>query len=225
MAEKKYYGRCRRCAKTVGIEGGMMSVTKPHVPDDKRKRPFVPRLLYKGTCPECGGHVSTVLFDKKPPTDIHSQTKIGDFWPVGDFASLFRQHREACALSQEDVARLLHISQEAYVNYEKGRNMPNTRRICELSRIFGVGVEEMGFKDIREGKRLLPERLRGQRKDRNWTCEQVADRLGVSKVTVHAYENGTCLPAAGRLLALSRLYYVKPDELLPGIVLEDGLQV
>lgn len=59
------------------------------------------------------------------------------------------------------------------------------------------------------GKKLKSLRIAG-----NYTQLQVADRLGVSKTIISAYENDLRHPSYENLIKLSRLYNVSTDWLL-----------
>ena len=217
---QRYYGRCRACAKTVEIIDGTMSVTKPYVSDEKRKRPFVPRPFYKGRCPECGGNVSVVVYggDAK---GAPRQSKIGDYWKVGDVAQALKTHREACGLSQDAIAKRLRVSQTAYANYENGRRCPNAEHIKQLADVFGTTTDSIGFRDITEGKKSLGRRLQEQRRRCEMSRTQVAERIGTSECVVGLYENGKRFPTLERLLALAGLFNVRPEDLLPGAVFDE----
>lgn len=48
------------------------------------------------------------------------------------------------------------------------------------------------------------------------SVKQVADALGVTRVAVYFWEDGTCVPAVKRLPELAKLYGCTVDELLAG---------
>jgi len=53
------------------------------------------------------------------------------------------------------------------------------------------------------------------RKNSNMTQKQVADILGLDQTTVSRWEKGRKLPRAERLMAISKLYGCKVEDLLP----------
>ena len=73
-------------------------------------------------------------------------------------------------------------------------------------------------KDLREEKKVnaksLGESLKENRIRCKMTQEFVAETLGVSRQAVTKWENGTSDPNTTNLIALSRLYKVKPEDLL-----------
>ena len=58
--------------------------------------------------------------------------------------------------------------------------------------------------------------IKALRNERHLTQAQLAQRLGVTKSSVSAYENGSRLPSYDVLLQLSRVFQVSADVLLTG---------
>ena len=58
------------------------------------------------------------------------------------------------------------------------------------------------------------EKLKGIRKEKNFTQEEVAEKIGVSGQSVSKWEKGECLPDVYNLKMLGRLYCVSVDSLL-----------
>lgn len=48
------------------------------------------------------------------------------------------------------------------------------------------------------------------------SAKQVADAMGVTRIAVYFWEDGTCAPAVKRLPELAKLYGCTVDELLAG---------
>lgn len=62
---------------------------------------------------------------------------------------------------------------------------------------------------------MLSERLKRLRKEKGLTLEELADRLGTSKQTIHRYENGVIANVPhGKVLALAEALGVEPTELM-----------
>ena len=72
--------------------------------------------------------------------------------------------------------------------------------------------------DIRKEKaaacKSLGEALKDHRTRCKMTQEFVAEHLGVTRQAVSKWENGTSDPSTANLLALAKLYGIRPDELL-----------
>lgn len=54
-----------------------------------------------------------------------------------------KNRRSALGLSCQAVADKLNIDKSLYSRYEKGERFPNGNRLCELSNIFGIPIEEL----------------------------------------------------------------------------------
>lgn len=58
------------------------------------------------------------------------------------------------------------------------------------------------------------ERLRELRKQSTYTQKELAEKLGVSTITIRQYEQGTREPNIERILRLALIFNVSTDELL-----------
>jgi putative transcriptional regulator len=59
----------------------------------------------------------------------------------------------------------------------------------------------------------MTNRLRVLRAERNWTQQELADRTGVSRQTIHAIESGKYHPSLPLAFELARVFGVKLEEL------------
>ena len=66
-------------------------------------------------------------------------------------------------------------------------------------------------------RRSLGEALKVHRTECKMTQEFVAEHLGVSRQAVSKWETGTSDPSTSNLLALAKLYGIRPEELLQEI--------
>ena len=55
-----------------------------------------------------------------------------------DVAEKLRYWREACAITQEQVAEALNITRSAYTQYERGKAVPNPYAIVKIAAIFNI---------------------------------------------------------------------------------------
>ena len=60
-----------------------------------------------------------------------------------EVAVRLRQHREACALSQKQVADALNIERSTYTKYETGAAEPNLNTLVKLAAIYNVSPTEL----------------------------------------------------------------------------------
>jgi len=58
-------------------------------------------------------------------------------------AERLRHYREACALSQQQVAKALNIERSTYTRYETGKTEPNLSSIVKLSAIYNVSPAQL----------------------------------------------------------------------------------
>lgn len=60
----------------------------------------------------------------------------------------------------------------------------------------------------------LGSKIKNLRKKSNFTQEQLAQRLGLTKSIISAYENGSRMPSYEALITLARIFHVSTDYLL-----------
>ena len=63
---------------------------------------------------------------------------------------------------------------------------------------------------------LLGKKIKNLRNEKRYTQSELAERLGVTKSTIAAYENDTRMPSYDVLIKISRLFHVSIDSLLTG---------
>ena len=61
---------------------------------------------------------------------------------------------------------------------------------------------------------IIGQRIKAARKSKNLTQQELGDILGVSKVSICGYENGTRIPTLENFIQLLDVLEVKPDYLL-----------
>ena len=54
-----------------------------------------------------------------------------------------RFYREACALSQEQVAKALNVHRSTYTYYENGKTQPSLNTVAKLAAIFNISPLEL----------------------------------------------------------------------------------
>ena len=53
--------------------------------------------------------------------------------------------RVNAGMNQEDTARELHVSNKTVVNWEKGKSIPSFATLQELSRLYGIPVDNISL--------------------------------------------------------------------------------
>ena len=61
---------------------------------------------------------------------------------------------------------------------------------------------------------LLNENIRYLRKNKGWTQQELADKIGIKRSLVGAYEEGRAEPSAQKLLKFAEILYVTVDDLI-----------
>lgn len=59
------------------------------------------------------------------------------------FAQRLQTLREQKELTQEELAKLVNISQPAYNAYERGKNMPSKNTAIQLAKVLKITVDEL----------------------------------------------------------------------------------
>jgi transcriptional regulator with XRE-family HTH domain len=70
------------------------------------------------------------------------------------FYEKLKQCREQLCLSQEDVAKRLHITRQAVSKWERGINEPDIETIVRLSDIYGVTIDTLLREDLSVVRKL-----------------------------------------------------------------------
>lgn len=65
-------------------------------------------------------------------------------------------------------------------------------------------------------KKLFAKRLKAYRWNRGWTQQQLADKSGVERIQICAYENERRLPSTESLVKLCLTLKITPNDLLCG---------
>ena len=77
----------------------------------------------------------------------------------------FAQRLEALRLekgyTQEELAKLVNISQPAYCAYERGVNLPHKNTQIQLAKVLGVTVAELMLGKVNEAESEVTEIERG----------------------------------------------------------------
>jgi transcriptional regulator with XRE-family HTH domain len=70
------------------------------------------------------------------------------------FYEKLRQCREQLCLSQEDIAKKLHISRQAISKWERGINEPDIETIVRLSDMYDVTIDDLLREDLSVVRKL-----------------------------------------------------------------------
>lgn len=59
------------------------------------------------------------------------------------FQTNLRELRTAKGLTQQQLGEIFHVSRTAVSNYETGKIEPNIKMILEISKYFGISVDQL----------------------------------------------------------------------------------
>ena len=85
---------------------------------------------------------------------------------MSNFPKNLRYLRKKSGLKQEDMLNYLRITRSTWSNYEIGFTNPKLNEIINISKFFGVTLDELVMQDL-ENEEPLP-RKKGQRKAREY---------------------------------------------------------
>ena len=72
---------------------------------------------------------------------------------------------------------------------------------------------------------ILGEKIIRLRKQREWSQEELASQLGISRQSVSKWESGASIPDLDKIIKMSSLFGVTTDYLLKEEIEEDNLPV
>ncbi|MBQ7944763.1 MAG: helix-turn-helix domain-containing protein [Lachnospiraceae bacterium] len=67
---------------------------------------------------------------------------------------------------------------------------------------------------------MFNENLKTIRKEKGFSQEQLAEKMGISRQAVSKWESGICVPDIEKMVALSELFEVSTDYLIKGVDVE-----
>ena len=131
--------------------------------------------------------------------------------------------RESLEYSQEELAKLLNVSQSTYSRWETGekiipfKHLINLCNITKLSVNYTLGItnEKKYFKDdILIDKKIIGENLYQFRKKYGLSQEKLASQINTTHSTISAYENGKVLILTSFVYQIANDYNLSIDWLL-----------
>lgn len=137
------------------------------------------------------------------------------------FCENLKRLRSDRGLSQQAIASLLGITQQAYANYESGKREPDHENLLRLSEIYSVSVDQLLSAPIPDDTaapsplaKALGARLRDIRRQRRITMKQLGESIGLAESTISQYETGKRQMDYETLQAVCRHLNISSDYLL-----------
>ena len=72
---------------------------------------------------------------------------------------------------------------------------------------------------------ILAEKITYLRKQKEWSQEELADQMEISRQSVSKWESGASIPDMDKILKLSRLFEVSTDYLLKDEIVEENEKI
>ena len=144
-----------------------------------------------------------------------------------------REHRN---LKQKDVAKDLSLTPYQLSRYENDSSKPDPNLILQFSKYYNVSTDyllgniesdedelhQIKFYKEKVGVRVLSKRIKQLREGRKITQLDLANKVGVSHVSISGYENGNRVPDFENLMKLANFFGVTTDFLLGRTNLPDS---
>ena len=148
---------------------------------------------------------------------------------VVEIGQNIKHNRERLKLSQEMLAKLIGVTQQAVDRWENAGIIPREKKLKELMNVFRISRAELfgelqnnygkvvcvpGFGEIGANHMsVTADRLRKLREQRQLSQGEVAEKIGISRTAYVKYETGDTSPVR-KLNELSKLFGVSTDYIM-----------
>ena len=136
------------------------------------------------------------------------------------FAKLFDIRIDA-DLIQEEVAKILGVTQENYSRWETGKEFIPLNKLNTLCNYFHVSMDyalglddNKNYQEVSLDKKIIGDRLREFRHSLGLTQKELAKVLNTTQSTISAYEKGHTLILASFAYELAKKYNLSLDWLV-----------
>ena len=125
-------------------------------------------------------------------------------------------------LKQKEVAFKLNVSENNYSKWERGvTDIPllKSNKLanfydCSLDYLFGLSNKNIKTERKEINLKIMSQRIRSLRKDKNLTQEQVSEKVGFHQRTYAHYETGSRIPTSFKVSYIAIYYNVSLDYLV-----------
>lgn len=130
--------------------------------------------------------------------------------------------REDNNLTQKDIAKILHTSQQNYSLWENNTKIIPLKHLNNLSNFYNLSLDYLlGLSNIRYyenstsdiDKKIIGKRLKEFRHQNNLTQEQLAGILNTTHSTISAYEHGKTTILTAFAYEICKRYNISMDYL------------
>lgn len=130
--------------------------------------------------------------------------------------------REDLNIKQKDIASILGITQQTYSLWENGNKIIPLKHLNSLCNYYNVSMDYLlGLSNIRYydvintkiDKKIIGNRLKLFRKEKNITQEELANILNTTHSTISVYENGKTTILTAFAYEICKKYNISMDYL------------
>lgn len=134
-----------------------------------------------------------------------------------------KEIREYEGLTQNEVAKKLHVTRATYAGWECGKDIIPFRKLNDFANLFhisldylvGTAPEIVLIKEIKDiVKNIVAKNLKDFRTNHHLTQEELAKAINTSQANIHKYESGKTLITTTYALEFSKQYNYSLDQLI-----------
>lgn len=134
--------------------------------------------------------------------------------------------RKKEGLTQQEVAKLVHVGRGVYTNWELGNRNPNYENLSMLACVFAVSIDyllgdnleiskerylKIKESDLMKTSNVFPQRLKELRLKKGLTQTELGEKVGVKQSTFTNWENGKREPNFETIIKIADLLEVSVD--------------
>lgn len=134
---------------------------------------------------------------------------------MSKLAERIKEVRVGAGLSQLELAEIMGCSLSTVSKYEQGQREPNFEVLGKLAIYFNVSADYLlGADENPPQQTKLAMRLQALRGNKHIKQSDIADAIGISRISVSNYENGERKPDSDTIIKYSKFFNVTSDYLL-----------
>lgn len=142
------------------------------------------------------------------------------------FHEKLKMLRKKKGLTQQEVAKLVHVERGVYTNWELGNRNPNYENLSMLACVFDVSIDyllgdyleiskerylKIKESDLMKTSNVFPQRLKELRLKKGLTQTELGEKVGVKQSTFTNWENGKREPNFETIIKIADLFEVSVD--------------
>lgn len=138
------------------------------------------------------------------------------------FKSNLSYLRKMKGMTQASLSDKLGVLPQTLSHYEGGQREPGIEFLIEVSRLFGICIDDFLTKDLQPTGSLLSRNIRFLRRREHFTQDDMAKLMKVQHPAISRYESGAIKPTIEGLINLSEFFGVTVDDLLKKDLEKEG---